>query len=188
MNTLIFFVLLIIVFVISCNSPSEKVMDNFKEANESLERTNKTVDSFSRKMKFVGLEKVVADSLEKLFNNASSYITHVKNELDSTDSNGENLDVAEDILIKTQKGDSLFNYLQQVYDAGIEYGDSTSRQYLTDVRKYGKDKWLERYFRKVPTIAASTILSKFQNDLGLIRISVTSAGIAELKNKILQNR
>ena len=105
--------------------------------------------------------------------------------MDSTDSNGENLDVAEDILIKTQKGDSLFNYLMQVYNAGIKYGDSTSRQYLIDLRKYGKDKWLERYFRKVPTIAASTILSKFQNDLGRIKISVMSAGIVELKNKIL---
>ena len=185
MNTLNFFVLLIIILAISCKSPSEKVMDNFKEVDESLEKTNKTVDSLSRQMKFVGFDKAVADSLEKLFDNTSVYLKRLKSELDSSDSHGEKLGVAKDILIKTQKGDSLFNYLVQVYDVANKYGDSTSRQYLIDLRKYGKDKWLERYFRKVPTIAASTILSKFQNDLGLIKISVMSAGITELKNKIL---
>jgi len=160
-------------------------MDNFNEANESLERTNKTVDSFSRKMKFVGLEKVVADSLEKLFNNASSYITHVKNELDSTDSNGEDLDVAEDILIKTQKGDSLYFYVMNIYDVGIKYSDSSLRRDYISLREPDKDKWLDKYFRKVPTIAAITILSRFQNDLTQIKFTVMSAGIKELKNKIL---
>ena len=48
-------------------------MDNFKEVHESLEKTNKTVDSLSREMKFVGFDKAVADSLEKLFNNTSEH-------------------------------------------------------------------------------------------------------------------
>jgi hypothetical protein len=175
----------VVCLVVSCKSPSEKVMDSFKEVNESLEKTNKTVDSLTQKMKFVGFDKAVADSLERLFNNASVYIKHLKNELDSTDSNGENPDVAEDILIKTQKGDSLYYYVMNIYDVGIKYSDSSLRKGYISLRSSDKDKWLDKYFRKVPTIAASTILSRFQNDLVQIKLAVMSADIKELKNKIL---
>ena len=175
----------IICLLVSCKSPSEKVMDSFKEVNESLEKTNKTVDSLTQNMKLVGFDKAVADSLERLFNNASVYIKRLKNELDSTDSNGENLDVAEDILIKSQKGDSLYYYVMNIYDVGITYSDSSLRKGYISLKGADKDKWLDKYFRKVPTIAASTILSRFQNDLVLIRFAVMSADIKELKNKML---
>ena len=175
----------IICLLASCKSPSEKVMDSFKELNESLEKTNKTADSLTREIKLVGFDKAVADSLERLFYNASVYIERLKNELDSTDSNGENLDVAEDILIKTQKGDSLYYYVINIYDVGIKYSDSSLRKGYISLRESDKDKWLDKYFRKVPTVAASTILSKFQNDLTTIKLAVMSAGIKELKNKML---
>ena len=176
---------IIICLLVSCKSPSGKGMDSFKEVNESLEKTNQTADSLTREMKFVGFDKAVADSLERLFYNASVYITSLKNELDSTASSGENLDVAEDILIKTQKGDSLYYYVMNIYDVGVKYSDSSLRKGYISLKRSDKDKWLDKYFRKVPTIAARTILSKFQNDLVKIKLAVMSADIKELKNKIL---
>jgi|SRR6187455_3158844 len=175
----------IICLVVSCRSPSEKVRDSFREVNESLEKTNKAADSLTQEIKLVGFDKSVADSLERLFYNASVFIRRLKNELDSTDSNGEDLDVAEDILIKTQKGDSLYFYVMNIYDVGIKYSDSSLRRDYISLREPDKDKWLDKYFRKVPTIAAITILSRFQNDLTQIKFTLMSAGIKELKNKIL---
>ena len=176
---------IMICLVVSCKSPSEKVMDSFKEVNETLDKTNQTVDSLTQEMKFVGFDKAVADSLERLFNNASVYIKRLKNELDSTDSNGENLDIAEDLLIKTKKGDSLYYYVMNIYDVGIKYSDSSLRTGYISLKGSDKDKWLDKYFRKVPTIAASTILSRFQNDLVKIKLAVMGAGTKELKNKRL---
>jgi len=175
----------IICLFVSCKSPSEKVMDSFHEVNERLEKTNRTADSLTQEMKLVGFDKAVADSLERLFNNASVYIKRLKSELDSSDGNGKNLAVAENILIKTQKGDSLYNYVMNIYNVGIKYSDSSLRKGYISLKESDKDKWLDKYFRNVPTIAASTILSRFQNDLVKIKLAVMSADINELKNKIL---
>ena len=181
--------------VIGCRSASDEVVDKFKEVNESLERSNKMVDSImlrsdrrtdstAQDLKSVGFDPAVADSLGNLFIQTRAYLIRIKNEIKNADNTGENLDVAQNLLIKTTKGDSLFNYMKQVYEAGIKYGDPTSLSYLNDLRKYSKDKWLERYFKMVPTIAAITILSKFQNDLGNIKVTIMYAH-KQKQNKLL---
>ena len=96
--------------------------------------------------------------------------------MDSADSEGEKLDVAEKLIIKTTRGDSLYKYVMALYDVGIKYGDSTLQRSYTVFKESTKDKWLRKYFRMVPTVAAKTILSKFQNDLAHIKFAVGSAG------------
>ena len=175
-----------IVLAIGCKSQSEKILDKFKEINENLERTNKTVDSIllgsdsrtdstALDLKSVGFDPSVADSLGNLFIQTRAYLIRLKEELKKADSKGENLDASQNLLIKTPKGDSLYNYMLQVYNTGTKYGDSASRILLTDLKKYGKDKWLARYFNMLPTVAAITILSKFQNDLGNTKVAIMSA-------------
>jgi hypothetical protein len=71
-----------------------------------------------------------------------------------------------------------------MYGVGIKYSDSSARQEYILLKSADKDKWLEKYFKRVPTVAARTILSKFQNDLVRIKTTVMAADITELKNKI----
>jgi uncharacterized membrane protein len=172
-------------FIISCQSQSDKVLDDFKKVEESLERSNDSIDSMAQNIKLLGTDQKTSDSVVRIFNEAYAYFKDLKNELKRLDQKGEQLDVAQSLLIQTPKGDSLFNHVMSVYDIGIKYGDSSTKHNFMLVREKDKNKWLEKYFKMVPTIAATTILSKFQNDCNNIRMSVLSAGIVEFKNKIL---
>lgn len=142
-------------------------------------KSNKAVDSLLQKRKFIGIDKRTTDSLEPIFNKASFYLEILKNQLDSADSEGEKLDVAEKLIIKTTQGDSLYKYVMTMYDVGIKYGDSSFQRSYTVFKEPTKDKWLRKYFRMIPTVAAKTILSKFQNDLAIIKFAVGSAGNKE---------
>src|SRR5688572_1507390 len=166
----------------ACQSASEDVIDNFKKIDESLEKSNDSINKLAQNIKFPGADEKISDSISRVFNGAYSYFGNLKEDLESMDKKGERLDVAESLLIQTPKGDSLFNFVMSVYDIGIEYGDSSMKHNFTLLRERDKNKWLEKYFKMVPTIAARTILSKFQNDCNLIRMSVSGAGIRQLKN------
>lgn len=192
MRYFIIFIPAIICFIASCKSPSDRVFDKFKEVNEDLKSLDSMIaesdhkmDSMTKDLKFVGFDPVIADSLRKLFNQTSVYLSILKGELNNADATGEEPDAAETLLLKTQKGDSLYNYMMSVYNAGIKYGDSISQQRYIPLTKYNKEDWLKRYFKNVPTVAAITILSKFRHDLVDVKMTLMSADIRELKNKIL---
>lgn len=177
---------ILLLSLLSCKSPSDKTAEAFRKIDESLEKSDDSIDSIARKMKIVGFDESVADSINLILNGASVYIKQIKTELENLDSKGERLDVAEKLLIKTPKGDSLFNHLVSVYDLGIKYSaDSVERQKYILLKGDDKNKWQEKYFRKVPTFAAGTIMSKFRNDCSSVRMLVGNAGLRELKNKII---
>lgn len=199
MKLLRIFIPFVISLLIGLQSGSQDVIKNFKEINEKLERTNKMIDSIlgesdlkidsmTQGLRLVGFDPSVADSLTKLFDHTSKLITCLKNELKTADTSGEKLDIAGKLLIQTQTGDSLFNDMRQVYEAGVKYGDSTMYPLLKDIKKHGKDKWLERYFKMVPSVAAITILSKFRNDLVHVKFHLMNKGIQQLKNQILSEK
>ena len=172
--------------LLSCNSPSDKIAEQFKKIDEQLQRSDDSIDSITQKMKIVGFDQSTADSLTGILNGASVYFQNIKAELENMDRKGEKLDAAEKLLIKTPKGDSLFNHLMSVYDLGIKYSaDSIRRQEFILLKMNDKDKWLEKHFKKIPTFAAKTMVSKFGNDCSTVRMIVASAGIRELKNKII---
>ena len=189
------FIMVVISLVMGLRSASQVTTD-LKELAERIERTNRMVDSMlwdsdyridsmTQNMKFIGFDPSVADSLTKLLDQTSKLLTRLKNELSNTDILNGNLDAAENLLIKTPKGDSLYNYMMQVYDTGIKYGDSTSGERYSRFKKYTKDNWLNLYFKDVPTYAAITILSKFRNDLVHVKTALMAADIKARKNRIL---
>ena len=187
--------MVVISLVMGLRSASQVTTD-LKELAERIERTNRMVDSIlwdsdyhidsmTQNMKFIGFDPPVADSLTKLLDHTSKLLTRLKNELSNTDILNGNLDAPENLLIKTLKGDSLYNYMMQVYDTGIKYGDSTSGERYRRFKKYSKDNWLNLYFKDVPTYVAITILSKFRNDLVHVKTALMAADIQALKNRIL---
>ena len=179
------YIFLLIIFILGCKPPSDKIADKFKEVNESIEKTNESLDSLTQHMKFVGFNKVQADSISLILDNASLYIRILKKELGSADSNGEKLDISEKLIVNTPKGDSLYKYVMSMYEVGFKYGDSSQKTSYIKLKETTSDKWLDKWFSDIPTVSASTILSKFQNDLVRIKASLMNADINELKNKIL---
>jgi hypothetical protein len=171
----------------SCKSPADKIMDDFNKVNKQLEKSNQTLDSTSGNLRFTGFDKKTADSILLVLNNAFDFLKKIKSELNKKDPNGEKPDAAEKILLQTDKGDSLFIYMVGVRNLENEYLTDTGAKkenYITVMKAY-KSEWLTKYFKGVPTIAAQTILSKFQNDCRLIKMGIAGAGISKLKEEVL---
>ncbi len=89
----------------------------------------------------------------------------------------DNLDVATRIMVEKGEGKKLLDMLTKYKSdvLGIEGLDSVTRKSFEnavqiDLKKpptksKGNNTWEAAYFRMVPTVAAMTILSKFQNDV-----------------------
>ena len=86
----------------------------------------------------------------------------------------DNLDIATRIMVEKGAGKQLFNMLGQykknvlAVDPAIQTAFANSLQIdLTapPTKNKGNKSWESAYFRMVPTVAAMTILSKFQNDV-----------------------
>lgn len=95
---------------------------------------------------------------------------------DSTKSFKEdNLDVATRIMIKEKKGQQLYDMLAKYQNDIMGIDDTIKTKFTKDplqvdlrmpkLQKNSKKNWEEAYFHMVPTVAALTILSKFQNDI-----------------------
>lgn len=115
---------------------------------------------------------------------ANDFIEGIKNEIltaaggnpnDPTQKFKEdNLDIATRILIKEGKGKQLLKILSDFRNNVIGIDDSLKAEIASKLQvdidkpktKDGSNKnWEETYFHMVPTVAALTILSKFQNDI-----------------------
>ena len=185
MRSLISFITPILLFSITgCKSPPDKVLEDFKKVNESLEETNKEIDSlYKRSSSALDLEQKTIDSIQLVLRNAHAYLESAKTSLALADTNGENLDAAQTLFINTAKGDSLFYYVMSVCDLGIKYTDKDAeRKKFVLQRGINKNRWLEKYFKMVPTIAAKTILSKFQNDCLYIRTMIWGVNAPKMES------
>jgi gliding motility-associated protein GldM len=86
----------------------------------------------------------------------------------------DNQDVATRIMIEQKKGQELLDKLTKYKQAMIAIEPSLKAEiesYLkqidlsTPITKSGNKSWENAYFHMVPTVAATTMLSKFQNDI-----------------------
>ncbi len=182
----IFFGVVFIFFLNNCKSPADKIVDDFNKVNEELQKANEIMDSTAKDLTFYGLNKKEADSILLILKNVSDFLEKIKAELAEAEPDEENMDVAEKLLNKTAKGDSLFHLMMSVYGLAIKFStDSLVKQQYIHLLENDKDKWQEKYFKMVPVIAAKTILSKFQNDCRLIRMNSAGAGSATVNNQAL---
>ena len=87
----------------------------------------------------------------------------------------DNLDIATRMMMKEGKGEQLYKILE-AYQTNVLKDSAIGAQFKgknalqIDLEKpktatSGKKSWEEIYFHMVPTVAALTILSKFQNDI-----------------------
>ncbi|HKB45263.1 MAG TPA: hypothetical protein VKC90_12770, partial [Chitinophagaceae bacterium] len=174
---------------------SAEILNAFKTVNNSLEKTNKVVDastgdlmtSLREKLNEAGTAekaKIWVPKAELATNYAKtldSYIEGVKNQIlnkagadySKGDSSykEDNLDIATRMMVDKGEGKTLLSNLTK-YQADLFALDPRIKglSLPLDLEKpktqsKSNKSWEAAYFHMVPTVAALTILSKFQNDV-----------------------
>ncbi len=127
-----------------------------------------------------------AQKAQQLTKNLNDYINGLKGQImkeadfdparkgDSTFKE-DNQDIATRIMVEQGKGKELYNMLVQYKKDMIAIDPSLGSQVESYLRQIdlnppptshaANDSWESAYFRMVPTVAATTMLSKFQNDV-----------------------
>jgi gliding motility-associated protein GldM len=86
----------------------------------------------------------------------------------------DNLDIATRIMVEHGGGKELYNKLRDYKDAILKIDTAIQIKFANSLsinlakpktQNKGNKTWEDAYFRMVPTVAALTILSKFQNDV-----------------------
>ena len=172
------FALVLLLFLTHCQSPSDQIKKAFDTVDKSLEKSNSvlnnsidglysTINSVRQKNEPLALK---ADTIYFVTKQTSNYIDSLKEIMQLQDTLGNNLSVATKLLVFTPTGDILGKALLNVYTNAKSYPIENARQSELDSTlqsfqeiQNNKD-WTKIYFEKTPTVAAMTILSKFQND------------------------
>lgn len=157
------------------NRSTETIMESFKIKLESPESKVKAAEWMPK-----------AETAVRLTKEISSYIEELKLKLkveagyDPKDPESkfkeDNVDVATRIMDKKGEGEKLRAKLDQYKKAMLAIDPEVGKMFeknlpinteipKQDNRKMGKVTWASAYFHMTPTVAALTMLSKFQNDV-----------------------
>ena len=174
----LFLFIVLSVLLIHCQSPSGKIIEDFKTVDESLPEIS-SVSHFAVDDLYKSIRKnrqkneslaVHADKLFSSTKDAHAYLDNLKQRLEAADSSGLSKDLPGQLFVGTATADTLFQKLQAVHDhsytALIDQNKARSLDsILTAFKEIRNNKqWTSKYFDKTPTIAAITILNKFQYD------------------------
>jgi gliding motility-associated protein GldM len=173
---------------------SAEILNAFKTVNESIHHSNQSIDQknaiiyqeFNKQMeadpKKVGPLKAQAQQVKQQCEALNAYIDTLKSKIiaesggrdDSGQIKGlDNLDVPARIMENEKNGPELKAKLEQLRANLLAYFPPKLREQQSTVlplkleipKREGKKTWTVATFDMVPTIAAVTILSKFQNDI-----------------------
>ncbi|OJW58133.1 MAG: hypothetical protein BGO55_22745 [Sphingobacteriales bacterium 50-39] len=145
----------------SLKAANNSVIDinNYELIYRTIQQLDKDADS-----QIVGH----ADSLYKAANAASSYIGRLKARLTDADSIGDKTEPAARLLLRTPASDTLRTMLLNIYTAshkcfvGQDSIAQLDKVLLDIVDLHNQTDWTPQYFKDSPTVAAETILSRFE--------------------------
>ncbi len=161
-----------------CFSPSEKIKKSFNVIELSIDKKNQIQERelanlYDTILKSKPLKNKLVEMADTIYLQTKFITEHIeiiRAELFDKDTVGDNLDNSTKLLVNTKTGKGLYKELKHFYQCAktnlinedlrknidslsIEFPDNLSEK-----------KWLEYNFEKIPTIAATTLLSKYQND------------------------
>ncbi|RYZ24358.1 MAG: gliding motility protein GldM [Chitinophagaceae bacterium] len=160
------------------NESTNTIMGSFEDKLKESETAQKAAIWYPKAQQAVALSKGLFDYIDQakaqILKNAD--FDPVRKKGDSTYKE-DNQDVATHYMIEERKGQELYNKLQEYKRQMVALGagapeiqaqiDGFLKQVNLEVpkTKAGAKDWQTAYFHMVPTVAAITILSKFQNDI-----------------------
>jgi hypothetical protein len=161
-----------------CKSPTEQINDAFKTVDKSLDKSNEYLNNSieglyssidSNRQKNTNLA-IKADSVFYTTDIAFKFIDSLKQVMKFQDTSGTDIDLASSIFVNSKTGDILKEKLLTVYSHSYASLIDSSKKasldsVLNSISEFQVDiNWKRNYFERAPTVAAITILSKFQND------------------------
>jgi hypothetical protein len=162
----------------SCVSPTDEINKAFQTVDKSLQKSNEYLDNSIYKIydsikikwhKNLALASK-ADTLFYKIDNAIKFIDSLIQTLELQDTSGNDLKPSSKLLVTTLTSKKLQDKLISVYKCSyLTLNNSREKTNLDSVAnsiielQFEKD-WSIKYFDKTPTVAAITILTKFEND------------------------
>ncbi|RYZ23787.1 MAG: hypothetical protein EOO10_20825 [Chitinophagaceae bacterium] len=186
----------LIFFLTHCKSPSDQIKDAFNTVDKSLGKSNDVLSSSIDSM-YSAINNnrsqneqlaMKADSIYLDTKKANEYMDSLKETMRLQDSTGNRLDVATKLLVGTNNQHELKKYLAQVYSAANRYKSDNTNMLKLDsallpLKEVQTDReWAKKYFESTPTVAATTMLSKFQNDC----TNVAAIILGDIKQRVEQ--
>ena len=174
----LFIFLSAISFLTQCQSPSNQIMEAFSIVDKSIGKSNEGLSNsidgiystINKLRQGNELLAIKADTLYFAAKQANDYMDDLKVIMQLQDTTGIDLEVGEKLLISTPTGDELRKMLLNVYANLKAYSNEDLKENeLKDIAQsfqeiQNNDDWAKLYFKKIPTVAAITILKKLQND------------------------
>ncbi len=172
----------------SCQAPSDKITEAFKTVDKSLEHTSQAVDSVNNMLYSANkLNCGIKQKADTVF----AYIQKIKEELKAYSAEKfpstthsepllEDLATSNKLMIENKKSDTLFIQMDVLYQTALSC--DTSEEIKKEISKvFDADFFRDRkefnnaYFQNIPTVAALTMLSNFQNRIkNMLHILLTS--------------
>jgi gliding motility-associated protein GldM len=162
------------------------VMGSFEDKLNDPKTHDKAAQWYPKAQTATSASKSLFDYIEgmkqQILKNAGFDPTKKKDGLPDSTYKEDNQDVATHYMIEEGKGQELFNRLKAYREQMVSLGHSGAGDSAKDLSKdiselvkqinletprtkAGAKDWQTAYFHMVPTVAAITILSKFQNDV-----------------------
>lgn len=191
-----FFVLIFLfpAYFASCQSQTNKIVEQFKTVDSSLQKSNYGLDytllsiyrQIQNKKETNQVLAAQADTIVKKNEDVTNYIESLKQKLHDLDSSGININIASDFLMNTSNSTILESKLNSLFSSCNHVITDTKRieaeNIFTAEKEMNRNKnWAKDYFYMTPTVAAITILNKFSNDC----LNLTVFSLTEIKSKLI---
>lgn len=186
---------LVLTALLALNVSSEvlnafKTIDkSLTNANETIDKKNKTIfvsleekanDPKTQELAHIWMPK--AEKARQLSDDLVTYIESLKTQIKTASGLNEktgaykesNLDVPTRIMVDKKQGDDLLKKLTGYKTAILSIDPEINNEFqhalpldlsMPEVKNSNNKTWSAAYFRSTPSVAAITILSKFQNDI-----------------------
>lgn len=158
---------------LTVNASTETIMKSLKDKTTKAETKERADKWYPKAEKATQLSQSVATYLQEL---KARIVREAGGDInDPTKSFKEdNLDIATHIMVEKGEGKKLYqmlsDYKKNILAIDPEINNEFSKSLQIDLSQpkttnKGNNTWEAAYFRMVPTVAALTILTKFQNDI-----------------------
>ena len=173
-----FCTILFLIFTIGCQSPSDKIVEEFKTVDKSLEKSSKIIDSANNDL----YKKLTAQLNCSVKENGDSLVVYIetlkealknyslKNFPAKNGTEFEDLETSNKLMLQNKRGDILFKMIQSFNQTALSCNTTkATQQEVADIFDITHFKnaagFNEMYFKNIPTVAALTMLSSFQNKI-----------------------
>ncbi len=169
-----YFIYSVLIILIGCQSPSDKIVKDFKKVDSSLDTANQSIENANRQLS----DALITDSGFIKIKNAGTalvtYIESVKEKIKQvsgkvdTDEGMTNLTASNKVMFEQKKADTIFAALKNFQNLALLKCEQDSVKDKVNIKfRYlgDNEKQINTFFKNVPAVAALTMLSKFQNDV-----------------------